>query len=132
MNLLKSFERQGHGPVRRAAAAGGRGQEGGVVPPSPSTVLMLVQPDVVSLNTVMKAWSEFSPRQWTDRGGRARKCDEYSNKDAAGQVGTTTAERTGGIGVDAGIVGRRGVRTDHGALELHATYYWITFNVLEN
>ena len=35
------------------------------------------------------------PLQWTDRGGRAGKCDECSNKDAAGQAGTVTAELTG-------------------------------------
>jgi hypothetical protein len=65
-HLFKSFECQGHGTVR-AAAAGGHGQGGGGAP----------------------------PLQWTDRGGRAGKCDECSNKDAAGQVGTATAELTG-------------------------------------
>lgn len=76
--------------------------DGPAPPPSPSTILMCVQPDVVSFNTTMRAWSEFSPKQQRTRrgtiggGGESSSFDEYDD-DRNGRVGTATAERTEGI-----------------------------------
>jgi hypothetical protein len=67
--------------------AAGRKTE--VMVPSPSTILQHVQPDVVSFNTTMKAWSEFAPKT------RTRSTRE-GGKDAK-ELGTITAERTEAI-----------------------------------
>jgi hypothetical protein len=72
--------------------------DGPALPPSPSTILTCVQPDVISFNTAMRAWSEFSPKQQRTRRGTSSSFDECDD-DRIGRVGTATAtaERTEGI-----------------------------------
>ena len=65
------------------------GRKTEVMERSPSTILQHVQPDVVSWNTTMKAWSEFAPK------ARTRSTRE-GGKDAI-ELGTITAERTEAI-----------------------------------
>lgn len=67
----------------------GRKSTANVLEPSPSTILQYVQPDVVSFNTTMMAWSEFSQKART-------RTKREGSKDQI-ELGTLTAERTESI-----------------------------------
>ena len=57
--------------------------------PTPTTILQYIQPDVISFNTTMKAWSSFSPKQRNRGKYYEDKSDEY--------IGAAAAEKTQSI-----------------------------------
>lgn len=67
----------------------------GILEPSPSTVLQCLEPDVISFNTILKAWSEFSHRHFVPK-GRNNLAEAELDQDL-NHVGTVVAERTESI-----------------------------------
>lgn len=69
--------------------------------PSPSTILQCIQPDVISFNTTMKAWSSLYPKQRRARESRGEsyKDNDGSDTDEEMNPGTTneTVKRTESI-----------------------------------
>ncbi|KAL7537797.1 hypothetical protein ACHAXR_008087 [Thalassiosira sp. AJA248-18] len=65
--------------------------------PSPSTILQCLQPDTISFNTAIKAWSEFSPRE-TRKHTRGHASDgDGPSDEGSTHMATATAERTKSI-----------------------------------
>ena len=65
-------------------------------PPSPSTILQCLQPDAISFNTIMLAWSSFSPKQGRRGRGASQGVGQASEDSASGHA-TATAKRTESI-----------------------------------
>lgn len=68
----------------------------GELEPSPSTILQFLEPDVVSFNTILKAWSEFSPKQKVPKARHDSLKDAHVDKDLS-HTGTVVAGRTESI-----------------------------------